>query len=195
MRKRFTIGRIVQHFFQGVLVLAPILFTGYVIYWLFTRLDNLVRIHIPHVGIIPGIGFLVILTGITIVGYLSSSFLTGRIFDLFDHIMERTPVIKYIYSSVKDVFDAFIGEKRKFDHPVLVHVYSDEVWEIGFITQHDLRQFGLVDMVAVYIPVSYAISGKVYLIKKDKVIPLSNISSGEAMKFAVSGGVTAITRP
>lgn len=192
MKRKFSAGRIVQHFFQGVLVLAPTFFTGYVIYWLFTRMDNLIRIYIPHVGFIPGIGFLIIIAGVTIIGYLSSSFIATRLFDLFDYVLERTPVIKYIYSSLKDVFDAFIGEKRKFDHPVLLHIYSDEVWEVGFITQRDLGNFGLADMVAVYVPMSYAISGKVYLVKKEKVIPLSNVSAGDAMKFAVSGGVTAI---
>lgn len=192
MRKRFTASRVIQHFFQGILILAPIFFTGYAIYWLFEKLDNLVQVNIPHVGIIPGIGFLIILVGITIVGYLSSSFITGRLFDLFDHLLERTPVIKYLYSSIKDVFDAFIGEKRKFDHPVFVHIYSDEVWEIGFITQNDMSHLGLADMVAVYVPMSYAISGKVYIVKEDQIKPMENISAGEAMKFAVSGGVTGI---
>ncbi len=192
MKKRFTASRVIQHFFQGILILAPIFFTGYAIYWLFEKLDNLVQVNIPHVGIIPGIGFLIILVGITIVGYLSSSFITGRLFDLFDHLLERTPVIKYLYSSIKDVFDAFIGEKRKFDHPVFVHIYSDEVWEIGFITQKDMSHLGLRDMVAVYVPMSYAISGKVYIVKEDQIKPMENISAGEAMKFAVSGGVTGI---
>ena len=192
MKKRFTASRVIQHFFQGILILAPIFFTGYAIYWLFEKLDNLVQVNIPHVGIIPGIGFLIILVGITIVGYLSSSFITGRLFDLFDHLLERTPVIKYLYSSIKDVFDAFIGEKRKFDHPVFVHIYSDEVWEIGFITQKDMSHLGLTDMVAVYVPMSYAISGKVYIVKEDQIKPMENISAGEAMKFAVSGGVTGI---
>ncbi len=194
MRKRFTASRVIQHFFQGILILAPIFFTGYAIYWLFEKLDNLVQVNIPHVGIIPGIGFLIILVGITIVGYLSSSFITGRLFDLFDHLLERTPVIKYLYSSIKDVFDAFIGEKRKFDHPVFVHIYSDEVWEIGFITQKDMSHLGLTDMVAVYVPMSYAISGKVYIVKEDQIKPMENISAGEAMKFAVSGGVTGIEK-
>lgn len=192
MRKRFTASRVIQHFFQGILILAPIFFTGYAIYWLFEKLDNLVQVNIPHVGIIPGIGFLIILVGITIVGYLSSSFITGRLFDLFDHLLERTPVIKYLYSSIKDVFDAFIGEKRKFDHPVFVHIYSDEVWEIGFITQKDMSHLGLTDMVAVYVPMSYAISGKVYIVKGDQIKSMENISAGDAMKFAVSGGVTGI---
>ncbi|GAA4303020.1 DUF502 domain-containing protein [Compostibacter hankyongensis] len=192
MKKRFTFTRLLQHFFQGVIVLAPIFFTGYVIYWAFTLVDSFFQVTIPHVGIIPGLGVLLVIVGIAAVGYLSSSFLVKRLFDLFDYLLERTPVIKYIYTSIKDVFDAFIGEKRKFDHPVLVTVYADDVWEIGFITQQDMSQFGLEEMMAVYVPMSYAISGKVYLLPRHKVRPLDNVSAADAMKFAVSGGVTAL---
>ncbi|MHB1920716.1 MAG: DUF502 domain-containing protein [Chitinophagaceae bacterium] len=189
MKRKYTAAWIVQHFLQGVLILAPIAFTGYAIYWIFEKLDGLIRLNIPHVGIIPGLGLLAIFATITLVGYLSSSFILGRLFSLFDQLLEKTPVIKYIYSSVKDFFDAFFGEKRKFNKPVLVHIYSDEVWEVGFITQEDMTHFGLKDMVAVYVPMSYAISGKVFVVNKVKVRTMENISAGEAMKFAVAGGI------
>lgn len=190
MKKKSTTLRIVQHFFQGILILAPIFLTFYAIVWLFQTLDSFIRVKIPHVGIIPGVGVLIILVGITLIGYLSSYFILGRLFDLFEGLLERIPVIKYLYSSLKDVFDALMGEKKKFDHPVLANIYSDDVWELGFITRQDVSDFGLQDAVAVYVPMSLAISGKVYFIKSSKVIPLDNISAGDAMKFAVSGGVT-----
>lgn len=190
MKKKISTLRIVQHFFQGILILAPIFLTFYVITWAFQTLDSFIRVKIPHVGIIPGVGVLIILVGITLVGYLSSSFILGRLFDLFEKLMERIPVIKYLYSSLKDVFDSLMGEKKKFDHPVLASIYSDDVWEIGFITKSDAGEFGLKDVVAVYVPMSLAISGKVYFVKKTRVRPLENISAGDAMKFAVSGGVT-----
>src|SRR6202012_937850 len=97
-----------------------------------------------------GVGFAAVLIIIVAVGYLSSSFIVGRLFDIFDHALERTPLIKYIYSSIKDVFDAFVGEKKKFDHPVLARIYGEDVWEIGFITQQDVSHFGLPDYMAVY---------------------------------------------
>lgn len=190
MKKKVTTLRIVQHFFQGVLILAPIFLTFYAIVWIFQTLDSFIRVKIPRVGIIPGVGVLIILVGITLVGYLSSSFILGRLFDLFERLLERIPVIKYLYTSLKDVFDSLMGEKRKFDHPVLANIYSDDVWEIGFITRQDVSEFGLKDVVAVYVPMSLAISGKVYFVKNSKVMPLNNISAGDAMKFAVSGGVT-----
>lgn len=190
MKKRFSAGAIIQHFFQGILVLAPMFLTFYAIVWTFEKLDSFLRIKIPNVGIVPGLGVIIILIGITVVGYLSSFFILGRLFDLFDRLLEHTPVIKYIYTSIKDVFDALMGKKKKFDKPVLVNVYADDVWELGFITKEDALDFGLKDAVAVYVPMSLSISGKVYFVKSQKVTPLKHISAGDAMKFAISGGVT-----
>jgi uncharacterized membrane protein len=191
MKKKLSTLRFVQHFFQGVLVLAPIFLTFYVLVWLFEKLDSFIQIKIPALGRpIPGVGVVIILLGVTLVGYLSSSFILGRLFDLFERLLERIPVIKFLYSSLKDVFDALMGEKKKFDHPVLGKIYAEGVWELGFITRNDGTEFGLKDAVAVYVPMSLAISGKVYFIRTDKVRPLNNISAGDAMKFAVSGGVT-----
>ncbi|NIG52038.1 DUF502 domain-containing protein [Chitinophaga sp. Cy-1792] len=198
LRLKVFASRILRYFFQGLLILAPIGITALTIYWAFMTIDNLLpRDLIP--GDAPynflrfkGVGFVVVLLLIIIVGYLSSSFIIGRIFDLFSHLLERTPFIKYIYTSIKDVFDAFVGEKKKFDHPVLVQIYGEDVWEMGFITQPDVSSFGLEDYMAVYVPHAYAITGKVFMVPKRKVKQLTNISAGDAMKFAVSGGVTNI---
>ncbi|MBC9910513.1 DUF502 domain-containing protein [Chitinophaga varians] len=191
-------SRLLRYFFQGLLILAPIGITALTLYWAFVTIDNL----IPK-EIIPedtsfnflkykGVGFALVLILVVVVGYLSSSFIIGRIFDLFDHLLERTPFIKYIYTSIKDVFDAFVGEKKKFDHPVLVQIYGLDVWEMGFITQTDVSSLGMEGYMAVYVPHAYAITGKVFIVPKERVKPLENISAGEAMKFAVSGGVTNI---
>lgn len=192
-------SRILRYFFQGLLILAPIGITAFTLYWGFITIDNLLpRDLIPtdhpmNLLRYKGVGFAIVLILIIFVGYLSSSFIVGRMIDMFDHLLERTPFIKYIYSSVKDVFDAFVGEKKKFDHPVLVNVYGVDVWEMGFITQKDVKSLGLEGYLAVYVPHAYAITGKVFIVREDKVRPLTNISAGEAMKFAVSGGVTTIT--
>lgn len=186
MKKNWTFRKIIQHFFQGILVLAPIFLTFYAVVWVFNALDSL----FGFTDIIPGLGVIIVLVGITVVGYLSSFFIIGRLFDLFDRLLEKTPVIKYLYTSIKDVFDALMGKKKKFDHPVLVNIYNEEVWEVGFITRHDATDFGLEDVVAVYVPMSLSIAGKVYFVKPHRVQPLDHISAGDAMKFAVSGGVT-----
>lgn len=198
LRLKVFASRLLRYFFQGLLILAPIGITALTLYWAFVTIDNL----IPK-EIIPddtsfnflkykGVGFALVLALVVVVGYLSSSFIIGRIFDLFDHLLERTPFIKYIYTSIKDVFDAFVGEKKKFDHPVLVQIYGVDVWEMGFITQTDVTSLGMEGYMAVYVPHAYAITGKVFIVPKERVKPLENVSAGEAMKFAVSGGVTNI---
>jgi uncharacterized membrane protein len=126
------------------------------------------------------------------VGYISSSYIISKLVDLFDKVLERTPGIKLLYSTVKDFFEAFAGNKRKFDKSVLVCVESTDVWQIGFITQEELHEFGLKEFVAVYVPQSYAFTGRLYFVKADRVKVLTDISSTDAMKFAISGGVSSI---
>jgi uncharacterized membrane protein len=198
LRFKVFASRLLRYFFQGLLILAPIGITALTLYWAFVTIDNIIPKELIPEGAsfsflkYKGVGFALVLLLIIAVGYLSSSFIIGRIFDLFDHLLERTPFIKYIYTSIKDVFDAFVGEKKKFDHPVLVQIYGVDVWEMGFITQADVSNFGLEGYMAVYVPHAYAITGKVFMVPKDRVKALTNVSAGEAMKFAVSGGVTNI---
>ena len=204
MKKRQTLKRLFQYFLQGLIILAPIIITIYAVTALFNFIDNILPetfgMIFPHWGVdaqgkplkIPGIGFIILILTVIFVGYISSSFIVGRLVDLFDTILERTPGIKIIYSTVKDFFEAFAGNKRKFDKAVLVSVQDKEVWQIGFITQEELLQFGLIEHVAVYVPKSYAFTGELFFLKKERVRLLTDISSAEAMKFAISGGVTQI---
>ena len=204
MKKRHVLKKLFQYFLQGLIILAPIIITIWAVSALFNFIDNILpeafgRIF-PHWGVdekgnavkIPGIGFAVLLLTVVFVGYVSSSFVVGRLVDLFDTILERTPGIKIIYSTVKDFFEAFAGNKRKFNKAVLVSVQDKDVWQIGFITQEESVQFGLAEHVAVYVPKSYAFTGELFFLKKERVRLLTDISSAEAMKFAISGGVTQI---
>ena len=123
--------RILRYFIQGILILAPIAITGYVLYWLFDRVDGILR---PLVNI-PGLGFFIILFFVLLVGYVSTNFLMGSILHLFDSWLERTPGVKFIYTSTKDFFEAFAGDKRKFDKPILVNVMAEEVWMVAFFNE------------------------------------------------------------
>jgi uncharacterized membrane protein len=189
---------LLRYFFQGLIILAPVGITALTLYWAFQTIDNIIPKELIPLDTplkylrYKGVGFILVIVLVVGVGYLSSSFILSRIFSLFDHLLERTPFIKYIYSSVKDVFDAFVGEKKKFDHPVLVQIYGIDVWEMGFITQTDVSSLGLDNHMAVYVPHAYAITGKVFMVPSERVKQLTNISAGEAMKFAVSGGVTSL---
>lgn len=204
MKKRHFLKRLLQYFLQGLIILAPIAITFYAVSALFSFIDNILpeafgKIF-PHWGVdehgnsikIPGIGFAVLLLTVVFVGYISSSFVVGKLVDLFDTILERTPGIKIIYTTVKDFFEAFAGNKRKFDKAVLVSIQDKDVWQIGFITQEEVMQFGLADHVAVYVPKAYAFTGELFFLRRERVKLLTDISSSEAMKFAISGGVTQI---
>lgn len=185
------------------MIIAPVGVTIYVVIWLFNALDDILPnfIHSIFPSLIgtdaegnykkiPGVGFIVVILFVMLVGRISSSFVMSRLVDLLDSLLERTPGIKFIYTSVKDFLEAFTGNKRKFDKPVLASVDANDVWRIGFITQEDAKDFDLIDHAVVYIPLSYALTGVTYFVPKEKIKPMEHISSGEAMKFAVSGGVS-----
>ncbi|MBL7734653.1 MAG: DUF502 domain-containing protein [Chitinophagaceae bacterium] len=194
-----------QYFLQGLIILAPIAITAYAVTALFNFVDNILPDILENIfpylfGVdekgnpakLPGFGFALVVLIVILVGYVSSSFIVSRLVELFDMILERTPGIKIIYSTLKDFFEAFAGNKRKFNRSVLVCVQDRDVWQIGFITQTEVNQFGLQDYVAVYVPKSYAFAGQLYFVKKDRIKLAAGISAADAMKFAISGGVTEI---
>lgn len=175
-----------RSFLKGLIILAPIAVTAYIIGWVFFKIDTIIP------GVPRGLGFIIVISAVTGIGYLGTRFFIGKaIFDFFDHLLERTPGIKYIYSSVKDVMSSFVGDKKRFTQPVWVRTsLSPETWRIGFLTQPDMSYLGMEDRAAVYLPHSYAISGWVIIVEVGNILPVTTMSPAEAMKFAVSGGIT-----
>jgi uncharacterized membrane protein len=207
MKERYTIygKKLLQYFLQGLIVLAPIAITISAIVWIFNSIDgilpNILHAIFPdwikknaegNVDRIPGLGFIVVVTLVLLVGWLSSLFIVGKLVDVLDKVLEKTPGIKFIYSSVKDFFEAFAGDKKKFDKPVLVNVDGQDIWRIGFVTLANAEYLAMQDYVVVYVPHSYAISGITYIVHPSKVKPLNNVTASEAMKFVVSGGVVNV---
>jgi uncharacterized membrane protein len=205
MYARSWLRKLFQYFLQGLIILAPISITILAVVSLFNWIDqilpNLVRNFFPKLlgvdengkpRLIPGIGFAVVILIVLAVGYVSGTFIVSKLVELFDKVLEKTPGIKIIYSTVKDFLEAFAGNKRKFNKAVLVNIESADVWRVGFITREELIEFGLQEFVAVYVPESYAFSGNLYLVKKDRVRLITDISSTDTMKFAVTGGVTEL---
>ncbi len=198
---RAYLKKLLQYFFQGLIVLLPIGITIWVILGLFNFVDNIVHAVAPtylpkdaegNLNKIPGLGFIVVIALVLFVGWVSSFFVGVRLVALLDSILEKTPGIKFIYSSVKDFLEAFAGNKKKFDKPVLVNVDSTDVWRIGFITQPNAHEFGMPEHVTVYVPHSYAISGITYIVPRERIKLLTNVSAADAMKYTVSGGVTDV---
>jgi uncharacterized membrane protein len=193
---------LLQYFFQGLIILAPIVLTAWAVISLFNFIDgilpNLLNTLFPSmVGVdangdpkrYPGLGFLVVIAIVILIGYLSSSFVFGRIVHFFDLLLEKTPGVKVIYTALKDFFEAFAGNKKKFNRAVLVCIEAEDVWQLGFVTQQDVHEFGLHEYVSVYIPHSYAFSGRMYFVKRDRIRVVDHMNATEAMKFAISGGV------
>ena len=181
---KFTFKRIISYFFQGLLYILPIRLTVYVIVELFILLESLNPFDTP------GLGLILILIVITLTGYIGSLYL-NTVFNKVEKWFERVPLIKIIYSSIKDLISAFVGQKKRFTEPVLVKI-APEVEKIGFITCKDLSKIGINEnKVGVYLPFSYALTGN-FIIVPAQNIRLLDVPSAEIMKYIISGGVTEI---
>ncbi len=199
MEKKFDYRKMLQYFLQGLLILAPIAITIYAIFFVVSTIDSWIPIFsvtdangVQHVRNY-GLGFILIIIAIITLGYFSSFFITARIVSFLDKLMQKTPGIKHIYGPTRDFFEAFAGDKKKFTQNVLANVDDNDVWRMGFITQNDMSDFGLINYIAVYVPMAYSVAGNVYIIPKSRIKPITNITSAQTMKFAVSGGVTDIS--
>jgi uncharacterized membrane protein len=176
--------KLISYFLQGILYLVPIAATVYVVVKAVIFVDGLVPVKVP------GLGLLIILVVVTAAGYLGGSFLVKSIFN-FNKILNKVPLLKIVYSSVKDLLSAFVGKKKRFTEPVLVKMEGD-VERIGFVTQKDLTHLGIsANKIGVYIPFSYAVTGNLIIVPKQNITPIDG-SSSDIMKFIISGGVTEI---
>ncbi len=186
---------VIGYFFRGLLLIAPIFVTGYVIFVIISSMDQLFKdFIIDLIGVqIPGLGLLIVLSFITLIGLLSSTLIFKPVFWSLEELMTRTPLIKIVYSSIRDLFSAFVSDKKKFNQPVLVNINKESgLQKLGFITLEDLSFLKVKDKVAVYLPHSYNFSGNLFIVNKDQVTFLEGISSTDAMKFIVSGGVADV---
>ncbi|QOW11013.1 DUF502 domain-containing protein [Kaistella flava (ex Peng et al. 2021)] len=178
-----------KSFFQGLLIIGPFALTIWIIWYIVSSIDNIIPSLSDH--FYPGMTFVIVICSTTLIGYLGSKFIIGRVIvDSFDYLLEHTPGIKFIYTSLKDVMTSFVGDKKKFNQPVLIKTTENPaIWRIGFLTQSDLSSVGFPEHVSVYLPHSYAVSGWVVFVLATNITILENVTAAQAMKFAVSGGV------
>ncbi len=178
---------ILKYFLRGLLVFVPVGLTIFILVYVFTSLDKLFSKLFPIT--FPGMGFMVTIGGIFLIGLFASNFVGKKLFGLLDKILNKVPLVKMLYGAIRDLVEAFAGEKKKFDKPVLVTLGPGcDAKVVGFMTRENLENLGLKDHVAVYLPQSYNFAGNVLLFPKEAVKPL-DIESSEAMTFIVSGGV------
>jgi len=189
-RKTNVLKSIFRYFIEGLVLIAPISITVYALFWVFELIDGLIPLKIP------GLGLLSILVFITLVGLIGTTIIAKPILAYYNRVFERIPIIKILYTSIKDLMSAFVGQKKKFTEPVLVKISKDSDTEkLGFITEKDLTVLGIdKGKVAVYFPISYNFSGDLFIVPIENVTPI-HASPTEIMKFIVSGGVTKLNEP
>ena len=184
--------KLIGYFFQGLLYILPFVVTIYVIIAL-VRYANRLLSSIPMFsGSATSVWILIVLiVGITVfTGWLVPFLIKTPLVQFAQRIINSTPIVGIIYSSVKDLMSAFVGKNRKFGTPVLVSMDNEDVMHrLGFVTQESLSHLGIEDMVSVYMPSSYGMLGDLVIVPASKVRKIDGTST-DVMKFIVSGGVT-----
>ncbi len=179
-------SRLLNYFLKGIVLVAPLAFTVYVCVRLFTTIDGWLGIPVP------GVGFIVTVVLITLFGFLASNLLARGVLAAVERVLERLPFVRLLYSSTRDLLNAFVGEQRRFDKPVMVAPYPGGVARaLGFVTQESLASMGLDGHVTVYLPQSYNFAGTLLIFPASAVTPM-RADSADVMAFIVSGGVTAL---
>lgn len=182
-----------NNFLRGLLLVFPVGATLYIIFsavnWANDSLNTL--LFDPFNVDIPGLGIITVFLAVALLGYVFTRTFTRPVVNYFEEFLSRVPLVKIIYTSIKELTEAFVGEKKRFNKPVLMQLNEGEVYKLGFVTGENLSNFGMKDMVAVYCPHSYNFSGNLFFVKKEAVIPI-NVNSADVMKFVVSAGVTDV---
>ena len=188
-RRKRLVTRLVNYFLRGLLIGIPLAATLVGILWLFNAIDGLLgQDHIP------GLGVLIVFGSILLVGMIGSSVLVQPFINWFEDWLEKTPGVKFLYSSVKDIVEAFVGEKKKFSKPVMVEMNGEGIYKIGFVTIKDLTKINMEGYSGVYFPKSYGFMGDLYLVDNKKIKPL-DANPTMVFKMIVSGGVTGFEGP
>jgi len=188
---------LINYFIKGILVVVPIGVAIFLVFWIIATLDKLLNLSgaiwvdakTGEPIYVPGLGILTVVIIILLAGIIVTNLITEPIKLWFNRWFKRLPLFNILYSSVKDLTEAFVGDEKKFNEPVIVEINNHGLKQVGFVTRKDLSKLKLHGNVAVYFPFSYSFAGQLAIVKAENVEPL-NMSASEAMKFIVSGGVS-----
>jgi len=173
---------LIKNFLRGLVIVVPIALTLYLLYEAFVRIDRL--LNLPT----PGAGFAIMIVTIVAIGAVASNYFVRKFLRLTEVIFTRAPLVRLIYASIKDLLEAFVGDKKRFDQPVAVTI-TEGVRTLGFITQDDLGFLALPGQIAVYLPFSYSMAGTLVVVSRERVEALS-VDSANVMALVISGGVS-----
>ena len=181
--------RLIQFFVRGLVITTPLALTLWICWWAVTSLDSLLPLGFP------GAGLLLTIAVITAVGALASNFITRGVLAEVERLLEGVPFVRLVYTSTKDLINAFVGERRRFNRPVRVRLDdAGVVWYLGFVTADSLEHLRMPRHVAVYMPWSYSFAGRLVLVPADHVEPLV-ADAADMLAFIVSGGVSRSAEP
>ncbi len=196
--KNKTIRLFFNYLIKGALVVLPLAGALFLIVWIVASIDSALNLSSwfweDDAGgplYVPGLGILTVVIILVIVGMIFTNVVTEPIYNWFNNLLSRIPLFNTLYSSIKDFTEAFVGDAKKFNEPVLVEVNETGLKKVGFLTQKDLSKIGLEGEVVVYFPYSYSFAGQVVIVKTERV-KLLNMSATDAMKLVVSGGVSGL---
>lgn len=181
---------VLRNFARGLLIVAPVAATVWLIYITFAAIDG--WLHLDELldrSLAPGAGVLATFVGITFIGFVARIVGLRWFFRQLDRLMARLPLVKILYTSIRDLTQAFVGERKRFDRPVAVSPTGDpDLLLLGFLTRDSLDELGLPGFSSVYVPQSYNFAGQLMVVNRERIRPL-DAASTQAMKFIVSGGV------
>jgi len=175
---------LIKNFLRGLVIVVPIALTVYLVVEAFVRIDRLLNLRTP------GVGFAVTIIGVIVIGALATNFVGRKLLQVTEAVFNRAPIVRIIYASVKDLLEAFVGDKKRFDKPVAVALSEDgAIKTLGFVTQDDLEFLSMPGHVAVYLPFSYSMAGGLVVVPSGRVQRLET-DSASMMALVVSGGVS-----
>jgi uncharacterized membrane protein len=188
--------RLTRYFIQGLIFMLPVLATVGALAYIYNILDDAIFSTLPYYGpyfkIVMILGVVVVFVlFLTLMGFLLTTLLAAPMLRIVEGVFERIPLVKLIYTSIKDMVEAFMGDKKRFNRPVMVTVHMEPIMKRpGFITGEDLSALGIEDMVVVYFPMSYSLTGELLLVPRKQVEMIEGANPTEFMKFIIAGGVT-----
>lgn len=184
--------KFVNYSLQGLLYIAPLGLTLFILYNILKFMDGLLQPSIQKIFHfnIPGVGVVVIILLLALLGFIGQTIIARPVKMTLGKLVERVPFLKLLHSAFKDIFTGFVGKEGKFNQPVLVRVNAvSDLEKLGFLTQEDVSNLGVEGAkVAVYFPHSYNWSGELFIVPGKDVRKIDGPPS-EVMKFIISGGV------
>lgn len=192
------VNRLGKLFLKGLAVVIPVVLTVAILWWMATGserlLGSLLTRIMPEGWYIPGLGLLAALGLIMLVGLLSHVLIFQKLFDIWERVVNRLPLVKTIYTAIKDFIGYFSpGQQERFSKVVMVKLPGHEFQVMGFVTRENFDDIPLnpeaEDPIAVYMPMSYQIGGYTLYLSRSCLTPI-DMPFEDAMRLAVTGGIT-----